>query len=449
MKYRGFISGIMIFSWLWCLTGGGLDVLAGSGPETIRVSDEKELIRAIGPDRTLVLEPGVYNLAELDGDEWDNPYTAWEPVDDGRQLNLMGVANLQILGAGSRPVKIVIECRFAFVLGFQDCDNIAITNIEAGHTPGKGDCPGGVFRFRGCRGVAIDQSVLGGGGKEGLNLWKVADLKFTDSVVKECSGAIMAVAMCQNIAFKNARFFNNRGLDLISIARSSGVVFQGCAISHNSTGNGQHDLFKVVKSTGVAVKDSLISNNRARFFLCGDMMETTDNQLEGNSFGSRDVLIVAEPKPLAGEEKISGNPFRALERARWGMSRERVKKGENGKPVAENNHTLLYRSKILGLDCTVLYSFAGDGLDRITYRVQTGEERTGVRQFTDFYRLRRVLAREYGEPLDNGEERFEEPLPEEFFTAAELEAEIELFVDPEDVSVMMVSFGYNGGEDGE
>ncbi len=260
----------------------------------ITVSNEREFIKAIGPDRVIRLQPRVYNLSTLNPHEDYSRYLDWEEVFDGEQLVLIDLENLTIEGAGDIPARVVVEPRYAFVLTFVDSNNIKISNIEAGHTPEKGYCSGGVFAFNNCRGIVIDKSVLYGCGTEGLNLYKVSDLLFSDSVIKECTYDIMTIDQSKQIQFSNSKFFDNREFDLITIQFSSDISFRGCAIKDNSADTIiSNTVFKIIKSAGISIRDTVAANNRAKYFISADNpVETANLTFEGNTFGENDNLLV-------------------------------------------------------------------------------------------------------------------------------------------------------------
>ncbi|MEM7009997.1 MAG: hypothetical protein AAF585_00815, partial [Verrucomicrobiota bacterium] len=131
---------------------------------TIEVSSAQELLDAIGPDRTIKLAAGVYDLTPAA--EGESEYHVARYVFDGFERSVKHVNGLRLIGGAG--VKIQVEPRYANVLTFEGCRDLTIENIFFTHTPEQGYCTGGVLNFANCSNVVINNCVLDGCGIEGI-----------------------------------------------------------------------------------------------------------------------------------------------------------------------------------------------------------------------------------------------------------------------------------------
>lgn len=233
--------------------------------EVIEVNNPNEFINAIGPNRKIVLNKEEYNLSRPEENYKPNKYVRWDNEFDGKELVIQNVNNLTIEGLDKTLSSILVEPRSVNVLTFEDCKEINIVNINTGHTPEKGECSGGVFQFNDCSNIDITKSRLFGCGTQGLMLFNVNNLSFNESIITECSEAIMSIYDSQNIKFRNSKFKDNEGyFSLINITSSSSVVFENCSIYNNTSavpGNSKTQLFYINKSKDIYLRNSQITNN--------------------------------------------------------------------------------------------------------------------------------------------------------------------------------------------
>ena len=259
------------------LTGILVNKASGdTSSKTIRVSNSLEFLEALGSDRIIVLNPGKYNLSEWDpffnskpeqaprysnlkdkgkpklakGVTWSN-----EPFDGG-ELVLTGIKNLTIRGmSAEKKSEIIVDPRYAFVLKFVKCSNIAIERLTAGHSEG-GYCQGGVFGFTDSSRITIISTNMYGSGTMGLELSNVSDMKVSLSRIYECTYGIMDVSAGKNISFDNCIFRDNQEFTMISVSKTKNISFANCEFINN-----RGDMF-FVNDTTVSVSDSAFKDNK-------------------------------------------------------------------------------------------------------------------------------------------------------------------------------------------
>ncbi|MCL1941609.1 MAG: ankyrin repeat domain-containing protein [Synergistaceae bacterium] len=248
---------------------------AAAETNTIEVSDAREFLEALGPDRVVEMAPGDYDLSECDpyirGSEGGPklaPGVSWAEVKDGGALNLDGIGNLTIRGPGSSSAGITVDPRFAHALSFKNCSDIVIEGLRAGHSEG-GDCEGGVFRFEDSQRISVTDVSMYGCGANGLDLRNVSDMNVTNSRIYECTEGIVAVSGGHDIGFKSCAFSNNfsQKSSLVSVSGTRNASFKDCEF----TGNRGSRMFSVTRAD-VSVSDSDFSGNKI-----GSPIEKSDN----------------------------------------------------------------------------------------------------------------------------------------------------------------------------
>lgn len=230
--------------------------------DVYEVSNSKELLEKIGPNRIIKLKAGEYDLSK---DKLiDNEYVKFSEVFDGFEVIVSNVNNLIIEGENSSNTKLLANPRYANVLTFENCKNVNIKGITAGHYPDKGECTGGVLVFEKCKKVNVDNSVLFGCGTYGVNLHETNDFLFSNSTIKECSYGIMTIDSSNNIKFVDSKFYDTKQFSLINITNGKNVTFEKCTINNNIAEKDY--LFYVFSSSNVVVKNCCISNNKVKYY---------------------------------------------------------------------------------------------------------------------------------------------------------------------------------------
>lgn len=259
--------------------------------EEVIVNNTEEFIRAIGPNKKIILKENQdFNLTGENIHNIENPYIYWNSEYDGYELIIRDVNNLTIEGEGDVNVNILVEPRYADVLTFNNCTNIKVININAGHTPDKGHCTGGVFVFNDCIDIDIENTRLFGCGILGLDLSEVDGFKFTNSIITECSYGIMIISDSKNISFENSKFIENEGFDTMIDINNSAATFTKCDFTDNTTKISYDDpsLFDISSDEKIVIKDSNVLRNETKIFTNKSNQLELDNTIfDENSFDDK------------------------------------------------------------------------------------------------------------------------------------------------------------------
>ena len=207
-----------------------------TGESIFHVSTIDEFLSAIGSNRVISLEKGVYNLSLAtdygtgSGENW-----YWQETYDGYELVISGVEGLRICGSVEKT-ELLTQPRYADVISFEDSSGITIQNMTLGHSPEPGLCAGGVVYLDSCENVKVESSYLFGCGIMALQAENCKRIQVTDSHLYDCSLNAVQVYACNDVRIENCKIHNN-GSDyyggLFQVDNSRGFAIVNCDIYEN------------------------------------------------------------------------------------------------------------------------------------------------------------------------------------------------------------------------
>jgi len=207
-----------------------------TGEDIYRVSSVDELLAAIGNDRVLSLDAGVYDLSSAaDYGSGSGEYWYWQEAFDGYELVISGVQGLRICG-NVEKTEILTQPRYADVISFESCSGITLQNLTLGHSPEPGLCAGGVLFLDSCEDVKVENSYLFGCGIIGLQAYNCKNIAVYDSHIYDCSQNAVQVYACSDVRLENSRIHNNGSNyygGLFQVENSRGFALVNCDIYEN------------------------------------------------------------------------------------------------------------------------------------------------------------------------------------------------------------------------
>jgi hypothetical protein len=234
---------------------------AGQQGQVIQVQNVDELLAAIGPNVTVELAAGEYDLAGAAsyGKDTGNRFCRWEEtLEQGYELHISDVDGLTIKGAGVDGTVLLAEDRYASVLCFINCRQLAVEAVTAGHNPAPGYCSGGVLHLTGCNDVTVKDCGLFGCGTEGVWAVNCSNILVKNSRIYECSDSAVLTSNCHNVQVLESEIDHNGWRSeyvatcLFMTNGGTGFTVSGCRIHDNVT-----DMLMQCSNTGNA---SFISN---------------------------------------------------------------------------------------------------------------------------------------------------------------------------------------------
>jgi hypothetical protein len=240
-----------------------LPILLWAKPQEISVSTTEEFLKAIGSNRTIILQKGNYLLSDFTEMEGENFF--FQEHFNGKELVLQGITNLTIRGTGNHDSHLLTEPTYGQVIIFQDASEIRLENLKAGHGENKGECVGGVFLFKRCSGVQVRNSLLYGSGTEGITAEDCKDLTIQGSSIYGCTYGICTLTACKKVSFLDCKMYDNVEFEMVNVSACKAVTFKDCSFSKNRAGDASTDysFFNVAKSSPIALDHCTLLDNQA------------------------------------------------------------------------------------------------------------------------------------------------------------------------------------------
>lgn len=249
-------------------------------PRSVTVSTVDELLAAIGPNTTITLTEGLYDLSQASdyGVAQEDGYYSWVNSYDGPELVISRVSGLSLVGEGEVTISAVP--RYADVLSFSGCTEICLAGLTLGHTEEEGQCVGGVVDLTAVDSAIISQCKLFGCGVIGVRSEDSTGVQVVESEIYDCSYSAAQIYTSFNVVFNNCKIYDNETLSsLFYFSTSENCAVINCEIS----GNTSPVVLDVSYSPGIYFAGNIVENNPlsgGMFYIAGS--EVT---LEGCSFG--------------------------------------------------------------------------------------------------------------------------------------------------------------------
>ena len=196
--------------------------------ETVVVKTADEFLAALGSNKDIVIDTPLLDLSTAtsyqsqiagEGYYWTDPF-------DGPELTICELDNLTIRGKDGKAANVISAVpRYAQVLRFQNCSNVTVEDLTAGHTKEPGYCIGGVLDFEGCGNVTVTNTGLFGCGTIGIIGNQCRNMELTDNEIYECSYG--------GISLGQVKYANMKGNTFRDLGDEYGTgyiySFTGCA----------------------------------------------------------------------------------------------------------------------------------------------------------------------------------------------------------------------------
>lgn len=206
----------------------------------VQAATVDELLAAIAPNTEIILTGELYDLTTAsDYGSAGGKYYYWEESFDGPQLVISGVENFSIISADNdRSLHTITAApRYANVLVFRKCTNVALSGFTAGHTVEPGFCSGGVLLFEeDTANVLIDNCDLYGCGTLGVWAFGVSGLQVLNSAIHECTYGGIQCFNCNGLTVGGCTFWELGG-DTFQLNGCENVIVNGQEIPGSYQGN--------------------------------------------------------------------------------------------------------------------------------------------------------------------------------------------------------------------
>lgn len=255
------------------------ETAAPDTPDTrdgVRVSTVDELLAAIAPNTTILLEPGEYDLAAAEnyGKAPEGANYRWEPVyeSDNKpawELVIEEIDGLTLRGESMDETTISAEPRYANVIRFQRCRDLSLELLTMGHTREPGFCAGGVLRLEHCENTTVASCGLYGCGVIGVWADDCVGLTVKGSNIYECSSEAVNLNVCRDVCFSDCEIFKHgvkagqaQAMNLFDFSGCDGVLVENSRIYNNDVQIMVHSSYsRNVQILGCAFSDSNIESS--------------------------------------------------------------------------------------------------------------------------------------------------------------------------------------------
>ena len=169
---------------------------------TVTVKTADQFLAAIAPNTEIIVDAELIDLSKASGyGKGGKTYYTWMDSFDGPELYITGVTNLTVRGAGEDRTAVVISAtpRYADVLSFENCSNIQISGLTAGHTKEPGYCAGGVLCFENCQDILVENCGLFGCGILGVTAYSSKNIQIVNNEIYECSVGGVEFTNCDDV----------------------------------------------------------------------------------------------------------------------------------------------------------------------------------------------------------------------------------------------------------
>jgi beta-lactamase regulating signal transducer with metallopeptidase domain len=175
------------------------------GETAYHVDNVDDFLAAIGSNTTIYVDAELidFSTASNYGGYGGTSYY-WRDDYDGPGLVISGVQNLHIIGQGKDKTTLRAVPRYADVLYFEDCSNISVEDLTAGHLKeAPGSCAGDVLEFYRCGEILVRGCGLFGCGVNAVYATSCQGLTVEDTEMYEYSGEGAIIWDCSGVSFDN------------------------------------------------------------------------------------------------------------------------------------------------------------------------------------------------------------------------------------------------------
>ncbi len=205
--------------------------------DAVVVSNVTELVDAIKPGATIILEPKTYFFSR------DISYE--------QQYGKLFNGKLAIFDANDLTIKVngglaqFVSDQIGDVMYIYNVENLKIEGVRVGHLVEQG-CSGSAAFISHATDVTFKNCILFGCGFNGIEVEDSSYIDVNNSVISGCSAYGGKFLNCQNVSFDHV-FFRENGLAMLNFENSTDVAVAGCLSEGNASGG--EVLIEAVNST--------------------------------------------------------------------------------------------------------------------------------------------------------------------------------------------------------
>lgn len=256
--------------------------------QKIQVATFRELVAAIGSDRTIELTHTDMILApeDPDGEIPATPHAVFD-AHTRMRFEIRGVRNLHLRAVGVRCRMLTVAV--GDVLAFLECEGVVLEGVIAGHASGDVGCSAPVIALESCRDVIVRDCELFGCGTLGVVATASQRVRLERCEVHTCRDGVVDLRDCQDVRFVATHFRDCNVWQVgFGFRDCRDVAFVDCTVTgmdgaHGGTAVADDSLFAITMDEPVSFVRGSIRGNRTRRLANSKLLLVRDGTDEGDN----------------------------------------------------------------------------------------------------------------------------------------------------------------------
>jgi hypothetical protein len=246
--------------------------------DKIRVKNTHQLLKALGPDRKIILANGKYDIYG---------YLFKAALKNNPELNIQHITHLNqclqaeledttyvecqasniifknlhnVIIEGGKNSSIVTPEGATSVLILKDCQNVALKKLTLKHTVEL--CWDPVLGVHNCRNILIHNCILDGSGTVGIDAHNNQNLSIIGNTIQNCSLEIVYLKNCMG----ETKFTDNTCKDngpIITMDNCGLLYFNGNTVRNNRRTDTSAYPFMMIKTKSLYFHNNIITENKS------------------------------------------------------------------------------------------------------------------------------------------------------------------------------------------
>lgn len=227
---------------------------------TVTANNADELLAAIGSNKTILLNPGLYQIPS----EYSGNNANVEIVDGA--LKIKNVENLNLIAKSGMADIITDNYMEAMIL--DNCRLIQMDGLRIGHM--QSYCVGDVLMIKSSETIRLNRLILFGCGFNGLNLEDVNGVTMTDSLISDCQARGLIFNDTKNVLIDNVHFYRD-GKVLFEFKGVESIVLDSVVAADNDKDayDDYNALFIIDEKSSVTVRNSKLDETYVKALSTG------------------------------------------------------------------------------------------------------------------------------------------------------------------------------------
>ena len=197
--------------------------------DTVTVSNAEDLLNNIGNNRKILLEAGTYDFSAVSESRVHNDKIYLDY--DGYRIT--EAYNLCIEAKDGANVLVCVDDAYEPVINFENCGNVTLRGITAGHNVEPGYCSGSVLHFQNVNNIKIDKCNLYGCGTYGIEASYCDNLEVIDTDIYKCTYGLLDLNCVYSAHFTNCTLRDSSDMSMICVESSYDLQFDNCVFKNN------------------------------------------------------------------------------------------------------------------------------------------------------------------------------------------------------------------------